>query len=83
MTAPGVCLPGVLYSYASPHLDFMNNFKKIDKFALTGMAQWVGYHPANQKIANLMPGQGTGLGCGLGPQLGLCERQLIDVSLSH
>ena len=47
------------------------------------MAQWVGYHPANQKIANLMPGQGTGLGCGLGPQLGLCERQLIDVSLSH
>ena len=39
--------------------------------------------PANRKVAGLVPGQGTCLGCRLGPQLGACERQRIDVSLLH
>ena len=51
--------------------------------ALTGVAHWVGHHPANQKDAYLIPSQGTCLGCGPAPQLGVCERQLISVSLAH
>ena len=49
--------------------------------ALAGVAQWTEHHPANQKVAGLIPGQGTCLGCGPGPQLGACESQLIDISL--
>ena len=37
--------------------------------------------PVNRKVAGLIPGQGTCLGCGLGPWLGACERQPTDVSL--
>ena len=48
---------------------------------LTGVAQWVGHHPTNQKVTSLIPTEDTCLGCGPGPQLGACERQLIDVSL--
>ena len=46
--------------------------------ALTGVAQWVECCPTNPKVAGLIPGQGTRLGCGFGPQLGACERQPID-----
>ena len=35
------------------------------------------------KLTGLIPGQGTSLGCGPGPGLGECERQLIDVSLVY
>ena len=56
---------------------------KIVKLALTGVAQWVGRCPANQKVADSTPSQGMCLGCGPGPQLGACERQHIDVSLTH
>ena len=48
---------------------------------LAGVAQWVECQPANQKVANLIPGHGRCLSCGPGPQLGACERQLIDVFL--
>ena len=56
---------------------------KIAKIALAGVAQWDGHHPANQKVTGSIPSQGTCLGCRPGPQLGACERQLIDVSLVH
>ena len=46
--------------------------------ALAGMAQWI----EHQKVAGLIPRRGTCLGCRSGPQLGVCERQQIDVSLS-
>ena len=50
--------------------------------ALAGVVQWIEYQPANQKAARLIPSQGTCLGCGPGPWLGACERQLqVDVSL--
>ena len=44
--------------------------------ALNDVAQWVGHHTTNQKVAGLILGPGTflGLGCGPGPQLGVCER---------
>lgn len=40
--------------------------------ALTDVAQWVGHHTANQKVASSVLGQGTflGLGCGPGPPIG-------------
>ena len=38
--------------------------------------------PANKKVTDLIShGQGTRLGCGPGPWLGVYERQLMDVSL--
>ena len=37
--------------------------------------------PVNQKVASLIPIQGTCLGRRPGPRLGACERQPIDVSL--
>ena len=60
----------------------LNNFLKSD-VALTCVAQWVGHHPANKKVAALIPGQDTHLGCRPGPGLGACERQVISVSLAH
>ena len=38
--------------------------------ALAGVAQWTECHPANQKVAGSVPGQGTRPGCGPGLQLG-------------
>ena len=49
--------------------------------ALTGVAQWIECQPVNRKVADLIPSQGTCLGCGPGPQLGAYERQPhIDMS---
>ena len=56
----------------------LNDSHKPD---LTGVAQWVGHHPTSQKFAVLISSQNTCLGCGPGPQLGACKRQLINVSL--
>ena len=38
--------------------------------ALTYVAQLVGCHTDRQKVTSLIPGQGTGLGCRFGVQLG-------------
>ena len=46
----------------------------------TGVSQWIERQPTNQKVAGLVPSQGTRLGCGPGPPLGVCERQLIAAS---
>ena len=51
--------------------------------ALAGVAQWIEHWPVNQRVMGSIPGQGTYLGYGLGPWLGVCERQLMDVSLTH
>ena len=47
------------------------------------MAQTVGCHPTKRKVTGSIPGQGTCLGCGFSPWVRACERQSIDVSLSH
>ena len=36
---------------------------------LAGVAQWIECQSENQKVASLIPSQGTFLGCGPGPQL--------------
>ena len=53
---------------------YIYKIKKILKkhigAALTGVAQWVGCHPSNRKVAGSIPSQGTCLGCESGAQLG-------------
>ena len=44
--------------------------------ALSGVAHWIECQPVNRKVAGWIPSQGTRPGCGLSPQLGVCERQL-------
>ena len=41
--------------------------------ALAGVAHWIDHGPVNQRVASSIPGQGTCLACGCGPQLGACE----------
>ena len=43
--------------------------KRIDG-ALAGVALWIEYRPANQRVAGSIPGQGTCLGYGLSSQRG-------------
>ena len=49
---------------------------------MAGVAQWIECQPANQRVASLIPSQGTCLGCRPGAHCGACERQPhSDVSL--
>ena len=51
---------------------------------VVGVAQWIELQTENQRVNGSIPSQGTGLGCGPGPQWGegVHERQThIDVSL--
>ena len=54
---------------------------KYPNFTLTGVAQWVGHRLEKGKVTGSVPGWGTCLGCGPGPQMGTWERQSTDVSL--
>ena len=55
---------------------------KRNRVALAGVAQWIECWPENQRVAGLIPSQGTCLGCRPGLQLGVGKRQPhIDVSL--
>ena len=38
----------------------LKGFKKIT-FALAGVVQWIGHRPVNQRVADSIPSQGTGL----------------------
>ena len=58
------------------------NIRTEITFALAGVAQ-IECWPANQRVAGSIPSQGTRVGCRPGPQLGVCRRQPIDVSLTH
>ena len=51
--------------------------------AMAGVAQWIEFQPVNQRVADLIPSQGTCLGCKPSPRWGeVCERQPhTDVSL--
>ena len=62
----------------------LSNFMalNIERRALAGVAQWIECLPVNQRVVSSIPSQGTCLGCGPGPQQGVCERQShTDVSL--
>ena len=58
--------------------------KSIGVLALTRVAQLAGCHSAKRKVTGLIPGQGTCLGCGFGPQLEWHTRgnRLTSLSLS-
>ena len=47
---------------------------KIGFSALAGVARWIECWPVNQRVAGLIPSQGTCLVCGSGPQLGACKK---------
>ena len=50
--------------------------------ALAGVAQWIECWPVNKRVAGLIPGQGTYLGCRPSPQLGEHKRHpYVYVSL--
>ena len=51
--------------------------------ALDGVAQWIECQPENQRVNSSIPRQGTCLGFRPDPWLGGCERQPINVSLTH
>ena len=51
--------------------------------ALAHVAKWTECRPVNRKVTDSFPSQSTSLGCGPDPQLGVCERQLINGSLAH
>ena len=57
-------------------------FAWLHKKALAGVAQWIDCQPVNQKVAGLITGQSTCLGCRWGPQLRACKRKPRDASLS-
>ena len=52
-------------------------FRDVQKVsvALAGVAQWIECQSVNERVAGLIPCQGTCLGCGQGPQLGACKGQ--------
>ena len=50
----------------------MNNYFKSAS-ALAGVAQWTERWPVNQRVIGSIPGQGTCLGYGPGPQCGTQE----------
>ena len=52
---------------------FLSYFKK--QWALAGVTQWIERWPAIWRVASSIPGQGTYLGCRLGPQLGVLKGQ--------
>ena len=41
---------------------------KVYELALAGVAQWIECWPQNQRVAGLIPSQGTCLGCRPRPQ---------------
>ena len=48
---------------------------------MSGVTQLVGCPPTEQNVTGSIASQGTCLDFGPGPLLGMCKRQLIDVSL--
>ena len=43
-----------------------SQFKNFLFFTLADVAQWIEHRPVNQRVASLIPSQGTCLGCGPG-----------------
>ena len=67
-----------------PHQSGISLFSlKTALLGLAGVAQWIGYQPANQRVASAILGLGTCLGCGLGPWLEACRRQTTDRRFSY
>ena len=50
--------------------------------ALAGWLRWLEHHVVHQKVVGLIPGQGTYLDCGFGPQSGSVQEGVDHLSLS-
>ena len=50
-------------------------FKEWEEAALAGVTYWIEHHTVKQKVTSAISSHGTWLGCGPGPQLGVCKRQ--------
>ena len=57
--------------------------ERDEALALTDEASLVGCHPEKGKVAGLIPGQGTCLGCGFSPLLGVPTRSNRSMFLAH
>ena len=71
-------------SYQPQDASSFGNLDQKGVNALVSVAQWIECWPANQRVTSLIPSliPSTCLGCGPGPQWGVCKRQPhIDVSL--
>lgn len=55
----------------------------MGRFFFSGVTELVGMLSSNWKFAGSVPGEGSYLGKGLIPGLGIYERQLIHAALSH
>ena len=55
-------------NYYSHYGNQFAGYPQIKNRALVGVAQWIEHHPGNHRVTGLIPSQGTGLGCGPGPQ---------------
>ena len=62
---------------------FLDLLKQNDALAAAGVAQFVGSHPAKQKVTSSIPRLSTDWVVSSVPGPGTCRRQLIDVSLTH
>ena len=47
---------------------FLDYYLQKLREALAGVVQWIEHRPVNQRVAGLIPSQGTCLGCRPGPQ---------------
>ena len=63
------------------HMCDLNTRIKIIKWALTGVARWVEYQPANWKVTSSNPDQTHAWAADLVPGWGAYEKQLIYVSV--
>ena len=61
----------VIHWVVQPSSDFNSRiFCSLPNYTLARVAWLVGHRPADQRVAGLIPSQGTRLGCGFGPPLG-------------
>ena len=75
------CAEASIFQY-SVRINVCMELITIKHLTLADVAQKIECQPANQKVAGLIPSQGTGLGCRPGLHWETCERQPhIDVSL--
>ena len=73
-----------VYTPQLPKFSIINVLEsKKRKTALAGMAQLVERRSVSWKVADLIPSQGTCLGCSSVPGWGAYKKQQIDVSVSH
>ena len=54
--------------HVSEVLDIVGVSAERNVLTLAGVAQWTDHRPVNQRVASLIPGEGTCLGCRPGPQ---------------